>query len=213
MLPINISNITRFSALVLTVLVLTLASSALAGKVYFYVDNNGTYHFSDQPKSDRYDKAMVWEQGSSLEVMLVTDNEYHRLILSACRLYDVEPALIKAMIRVESNYNKNAVSKAGAQGLMQLMPGTARLVRVNNSFDPRENIFGGVCYLKSLLNRYNGDVQLALAGYNAGPGAVGKYNGVPPYKETKKYIRLVLQYREYYRKKQAPSEALNRPRK
>jgi soluble lytic murein transglycosylase-like protein len=120
------------------------------------------------------------------------------IIASASRKYGVDSALIAGVIESESSFNPNAVSSAGAKGLMQLMDGTARGLGVSDPFDPSQNIMGGTRLLRQLLDRYGGDVRLALAAYNAGPGAVSKYGGVPPYAETQRYIPKVLSAMQRY---------------
>lgn len=113
------------------------------------------------------------------------------LVDTIARRHNVEPLLVDSVIRVESNYNPNAVSSAGAMGLMQLIPSTARRFGVSNTFHPAQNIEGGVRYLKYLMELYGGDERLALAAYNAGEGAVAKYKGIPPYRETQNYVYQV----------------------
>jgi soluble lytic murein transglycosylase-like protein len=115
----------------------------------------------------------------------------NKLVDSIARQHDLEPSLVDSVIRVESNYNSNAVSPAGAMGLMQLIPSTARRFGVNDTFHPQQNIEGGVRYLKYLMELYHGDERLALAAYNAGEGAVAKYKGIPPYPETQNYVYQV----------------------
>jgi soluble lytic murein transglycosylase-like protein len=112
----------------------------------------------------------------------------------ASSVYGIPEDLLKAVARAESGFDPNAVSRCGAVGVMQLMPGTARALGVSNSYDPEQNIMGGAKYLRQMLDEFGGDVELALAAYNAGPGAVRKYGGVPPYAETQNYVRVVSKY-------------------
>lgn len=122
----------------------------------------------------------------------LSSQDLQAMILAVSQAYHVDPALITAVIDQESGGNAKAVSSVGAEGLMQLMPGTAAGLGVNDPFDPKQNLWGGVAYLSSLLKQFNGNVALALAAYNAGPGAVQKYGGIPPYQETQNYVRSIL---------------------
>ena len=130
-----------------------------------------------------------------------TDQDrYTPIILKAADRYQVDPAIIFAIIKAESNYNPDAVSRAGAVGLMQLMPKTAIELGVNNSFNPEQNIHGGVKYFSRLLNKFNGDHALALAAYNAGSQKVLKHKGIPPFDETIRYVNKVFKYRKLYKR-------------
>ena len=135
-----------------------------------------------------------------LLLALKRDALFHSIILDAARRHRVNPALVKAIIMAESGYNPKAVSSRGAMGLMQLMPRTARSLGVEDGFDPARNINGGVRYLRQLLDKFDGDVKLALAAYNAGCKKVMQYRGIPPFKTTRYYIRKVMEYYRHYQK-------------
>jgi soluble lytic murein transglycosylase-like protein len=122
----------------------------------------------------------------------VPEGPYHDLIIEAAEIHDLDARLIRSIVQVESAFNPRAVSPAGAQGLMQLRPILARELGVRNPFDPRQNIMGGARYLRQLLDMHEGDIRLALASYNAGPGNVRRFGGVPPFRETQRYVERIL---------------------
>lgn len=128
---------------------------------------------------------------------------FHPIISRAAKQYQIDPDLVRAIIFAESGYNPKAVSKKGAMGLMQLMPGTAKAMGVEDCFDPEHNIFGGVKYFKKLYNQFDGDVKLALAAYNAGSRRVREFNGVPPFKATEHYIQKVMKHYRKYKDEQS----------
>jgi len=131
------------------------------------------------------------------------EQRFHPIILKAANRFQVDPALVKAIIMAESGYDPRAISKVGAKGLMQLMPATAEELGVEDIFNPKHNINAGVGYFKKLLNRFDGDIKLALAAYNAGTGKVRQYQGVPPFKATRYYIKKVFEYYQIYKKQMA----------
>ncbi|MEI7988305.1 MAG: lytic transglycosylase domain-containing protein [Chloroflexota bacterium] len=135
---------------------------------------------------------------SSQPIENTLGGSFAEIISEVSKRYNVDPHLVQAVVKAESNFDPKAQSSAGATGLMQLMPGTAADLGVSNAYDPKQNIEGGVRYLRMLLDRYQGDISKALAGYNAGPGAVDQYNGVPPYAETQTYVNRVLNYYDNY---------------
>ena len=187
----------------LTAFVFIFVFLGLAGLVradiYKYVDENGVLHFTNVPKHSAYEWVMRESRDREKSVSRAhLQIRYDRIISKASRRYDVDPALIKAVIEVESDFNPRAKSKAGAKGLMQLMPATAKGLGVTDIYDPTSNIEGGVKHLKSLLTRFKRDVPLALAAYNAGEKSVRKYGTIPPYKETQGYVARVLEYRKKY---------------
>jgi soluble lytic murein transglycosylase-like protein len=141
--------------------------------------------------------------GASGPALVARPSAFDDLIAAAAGRHNVDPALVKAVVQAESNFSPLAVSHAGAKGLMQLMDDTSRQLGVTNPFDPEQNIDGGARFLRQLLDRYSGDVSLALAAYNAGPGAVDRWGGLPPYSETQTYVPRVLGLREQYQEWEA----------
>ena len=133
------------------------------------------------------------------------DGQFSELINAAAQKHGLDPALLKALIRQESNFNPSARSPAGAAGLTQLMPGTAASLGVTNPLDPAQAIEGGAKYLAQQLETFDGDVRKALAAYNAGPGAVQRYGGIPPYAETQNYVRAVMGFADEYRRQAPPA--------
>jgi soluble lytic murein transglycosylase len=161
--------------------------------IYIYKDADGVLHFTNVPSHHGY-RPFMREAGN----FSVAPGRLEELIRSASELYGVDPHLVRAVMKVESNFNSQARSHKGARGLMQLMPDTARLHRVDNVYDPQENVNAGVRHLKFLLDHYQGNLRLTLAAYNAGTKAVEKYKGIPPYSETRDYVRRVLNYHRRY---------------
>jgi soluble lytic murein transglycosylase-like protein len=166
--------------------------------IYVYKDPQGVLHFTNTPTSSRY-RPVIRERGKGSAGSLVAPAVFEELIRSTADRYGVDAHLVQAVIKVESDFNSQARSHKGAQGLMQLMPETAQLHQVSNVYNPQENIDGGVRHLRLLLDRYQGDLQLTLAAYNAGIKAVEKHRGIPPFAETREYIRRVLTYLDRYR--------------
>lgn len=200
--------IPRLVALAAVLLGSVLASPARAD-IYTYTDENGVVHYSNTPPRRRRgvrhirtrdrEPARARRGGRSLGPRDTSPERYSRYdayIREAAALYRLPEPFIRAVIRVESDYNPQVVSHAGACGLMQLMPATAARMGVRDAFDPRQNILGGTRYLRILANQFNGDLVLTIAAYNAGEGAVLRYRGIPPYEETQRYVRRVL--RHYY---------------
>jgi hypothetical protein len=167
------------------------------GGIYRYIDENGDYHFTNCPRDPRYE-LYIPEEGDSRPVR-VDPKQYEPVIEEFSTKYGVDSALVKAIIRAESDFDMYAVSRKGAKGLMQLMPQTAMQWRVIDVFDPRQNIEGGVRHLKHLLQTFENNLALSIAAYNAGKEVVIQNYSIPPYDETQNYVRKVLRYYESYK--------------
>jgi soluble lytic murein transglycosylase len=176
---------------------LFLLSGPAGADVYVYKDKQGVLIFTNVPTHGGY-RRVIRENNVDLSGA-ASNNAYEDLIRSAADRHSVDPDLIRAVIKVESDFNSNARSHKGAMGLMQLMPDTARLHNVADTFNPRENIEGGIRHLKLLLGRFQGNLELTLAAYNAGMKAVEKHGGIPPFAETRDYVRRVLRHYDAYR--------------
>lgn len=192
-----------------TALLALCALSALAhADIFSYVDAQGVMHFSNRPDDARfklYMKGSRPQRDPNVIPVAPSDrsperfSRYDPFIREAATLYQIPEELVRAVIKVESDYDPRAVSTASAQGLMQLIPPTALRMQVRDSFDPRENILGGTRYLRILANLFDGNLELTVAAYNAGEGAVSRFGGVPPYPETQDYVVKVLTYYRRYR--------------
>jgi soluble lytic murein transglycosylase-like protein len=180
--------------------------SAVSATLYLCRDRSGSWSYTNVPNSneckvhnlkktrDTFAGYSPWAGNTDSSKF---DHEIHRV----GKLYDVDPPLIKAIIHIESDFNPKAVSKKGAQGLMQLMPDTARELQVDDPFDPKDNIEGGVRYFKQILDLFEGNLLLSLAAYNAGPGLVRRTGGVPRIPETRRYVNKVLKRYKFYKAK------------
>ena len=184
-------------ALLLISIFLIFAGAAHAD-VYAYKDKSGVITFTNVPNHGGYRRVLKESNGQVAKASLMS-NAYDDLIQIAAGRHQVDAQLIRAVIKTESDFNSNARSNKGAMGLMQLMPGTARLHNVADAYDPNENVDGGVRHLRMLLDRYQGDLELSLAAYNAGSAAVEKHGGIPPFAETREYVRRVLRLYDSYR--------------
>lgn len=169
-----------------------LFCSAAHADIYRYVDSDGVVHFTNTPTRSHftfYAEETKRREGQDLK----------QLVRHYSRKYDLEEALVHAVIKVESDYRPQIVSSKGAVGLMQLIPETARDMEVSDPLDIEQNVRGGCRYLRLMLDRFGGDLELALAAYNAGPTTVAKYSGIPPYDETRNYVRRVKRYLDRFR--------------
>lgn len=181
----------------ISILMALMVSSADGGDIVKFVDESGTLHFTDQGVPGRYQVYMKDADRKRLGGQSKV-SRFSKEIIKAGNRHGVDHHLIRSVIQAESDYDPMAVSRAGARGLMQLMPETAAQYRVNNLHNPAQNIDGGTRHLKRLMNKYGGNVKVALAAYNAGENVVADYNGIPPYAETKTYVKRVMElYKEF----------------
>lgn len=191
----------RRALLALWVAVVPLQGGSAEAKDIYLETKDGVISFSNTHSKGKlyaHDSGGSPSRGS-WDPSSGTVGRYDEYIREAAGLYQIPQELVRAVIRVESGFDPRAVSRTNARGLMQLMPGTAARMLVSDVFDPRQNILGGVRYLRVLANLFNGDIELTLAGYNAGENAVIQHGGIPPYEETREYVVKVLQYYRYYR--------------
>jgi soluble lytic murein transglycosylase-like protein len=184
----------RIHTLALIGILISLSAGAASADIYRFRDDNGVWHFTNINNDKRYQLYIRYHDNPTLYI-----NDYAKIIDEASEKFGVESSLIKAVIRAESAFNHRATSSKGAQGLMQLMPYTADYLSVKDAYKPEDNIFGGTKYLRMMLERFNNNTQYALAAYNAGPENVETYNGVPPFEETKNFVKKVMAFYNQYK--------------
>jgi Transglycosylase SLT domain/Domain of unknown function (DUF4124) len=181
---------------VIVIAAATMLAAPAGAQMYKFKAPDGSTHFTNAPADPRYQRMgfTTGTQAGWLRLPQGDTKPYAHEITEAANRHGIPERLVTAVIRAESGFNPRAVSRKGAQGLMQLMPSTASVLGVRNSFDPRENIDGGVRHLRGLLDRFPGNLPFAIAAYNAGEKAVTAYGGIPPYPETQDYVGRVLRY-------------------
>ena len=216
-------GVMRAVPLLLVLLALFAPAGSARADIFRYVDANGVEHYTNiQPNSRGWQRVLrtgapkrkAAGTAAVLRAVGLTAPDPERMarydtyIREAAILYVLPEEFLRAVMRVESNFYREAVSHAGAMGLMQLMPATARAMGVLDPFDPRQNVLGGARFLRVLANNFGGDLVLTIAAYNAGEGAVRKYGGIPPYAETRRYVQRVLTHYYAYRATTNPNRAL-----
>jgi len=179
--------------IILLISFLTLMGTKAMADIYAYKDSSGVLHFTNVPPDGRYKLFLKTPERTNIGPQADT-KEVDSLLKEASALYNLPYPLLKAIVKAESNFNPKAVSPKGAMGLMQLMPETAKDMYVRDPFCPRENILGGAKYLRYLLDRFDGDLKLALAAYNAGPERVLSCGGIPNIPETVEFVQKVLRF-------------------
>ena len=181
------------------VMMVLLSSEPLRADIYMYVDRDGVVHFTNAPTASENDYRVYVKEKKVYSSQIYSPQSFEDYIRQASDRYGIDFPLLKAIIKAESDFNPRAVSKKGAMGLMQIMPENIKAMNIDNPFDPLENILGGARYFREMLDRFEGQLSLSLAAYNAGPTAVERYNNqIPPYKETENYIERVLKFYTSY---------------
>lgn len=182
-----------------------ISATSVSATLYRFTDEEGVVHLTNKPLGDavanvesQHDILVGTPHSTTSALTKRAPSGFDELIDEAAVYYSLPVPLVKAVIAAESGFDQSAVSSAGAQGLMQLLPETAKAMSVRNILDPRDNIFGGTRYLRLMLNRFDGNVVLAAAAYNAGPSAVVKANGIPRFAETQSYVKRVLELYRFY---------------
>ena len=184
----------RIMGIFIAVLFLFVAAPAVLADIYMFIDSKGVLHFTNAPTSSQY-TLYIKERPKPA----AATKKYDGIIQEASNKFGLSFSLLKAIIKVESDFDSRAVSKKGALGLMQIMPQNLQAFNIREPYDPMDNIMGGARYFKSLIERFEGKLPLALAAYNAGPSIVDKYRNVPPIKETEDYVKKVMKYFYLYK--------------
>jgi len=183
--------------LLLLVLFVLVCPVQVKADIYRYIDETGTAYFTDYPRHDGFKVYLRERPGKTFQISRGY-YPYRSLVLEASTIYELEEPLLRAVIEIESDYNRYAISSAGARGLMQLMPETMDYLGVKNPWDPKQNVMAGARYLKGLMKRFSGDLPLALAAYNAGSSSVIRYGSIPPFPQTERYVKKVMRRYHVY---------------
>ena len=184
----------RIMSIFIAALFLFVVVPAVQADIYLFIDSQGVLHFTNAPTSSQYTLYIKERPKPAMAT-----KKYDGIIQEASDTFGLSFSLLKAMIKVESDFDSRAISKKGALGLMQIMPQNLQAFNIREPYDPKDNIMGGARYFKSLMERFEGKLPLALAAYNAGPTIVDKYRNIPPIKETENYVKKVMKYYYLYK--------------